>query len=128
MDLENGRLQHIGSVPSLPDDWQFTPSGAAIRLHPSLPFLYVSNRNGGIITVFRIGNEAAPLHLVDTQRVDDPTPRDFNISPDGKWLLLAGQQSHRLIAHPINLASGRIGPASVTVPCGSPVCIAWLPQ
>jgi len=126
IDPSCGRMSVRDSVSSLPADWTGVPSSAGIRLHPAQPYLYVSNRNGGCITGFRTGTGGGALQRIGIWATGDPCPRDFNISPDGRWLLVVGQDSHRISVHPIDQESGGIGPVGTAVSCGSPVCLEWI--
>jgi 6-phosphogluconolactonase len=127
VDRGSGLLTWRNAIPSLPAGWKNLPSGAAIRRHPTRPLIYASHRNGGLIAGFRIdedGNQPVCIGIHDTA---DPTPRDFNISPDGGWLVVAGQETHRLYVHPIDRETGRVGPVHCSAECGSPVCVEWMP-
>lgn len=127
VEAEAGVFTLLHSLSSLPEDWQKAPSSAAIRMHPGRPFVYVSNRNGGLLSTFRVDVDRRRLQRVDIRQLQDPSPRDFHVSPDGRWLIVAGQESHRLYVHPIDSETGRIGPVRFEAACPSPVCLAWLP-
>lgn len=127
IDPLRGQLSHVGSLSSMPEDAKLPASCAAIHLHPCGRFLYTSNRNGGLLTGFRLGSGRADwLERIGIWQLPDPCPRDFQISPDGRWLIVAGQTTHRLTAHAIDPVAGSIVPAKFAVPCASPVCIALL--
>ena len=124
----SGKLTYNNRISSLPDNWQKTPSAAAIRSHPQMPTLYVSHRNGGLISAFELNANSPYLELLGIVEVSDPSPRDFHISPDGRWLLVAGQETNRLYMHPIDPGTGKIGPEEFRTDCPTPVCIAWMPS
>jgi 6-phosphogluconolactonase len=126
LNPETGGIACRDSVSSLPDYWCNGPSSAAVRMNPSKSHMYVSNRNGGLITGFKVGAEGGRLKCIGFFTTDDPSPRDFNISPDGRWLLVAGQETHLISVHPVEPDSGEIGPAIHSVDCGSPVCLEWI--
>lgn len=124
-NAESGVLSHLDSRPSLPENWDGAPSSAAVHRHPALPLFYVSNRNGGLVTAFRVEPAGDRLESLGHWKVPDPSPRDFQISPDGRWLIVCGQETHRLYVHSLEAESGKVGPCQAEAPCGSPVCIAW---
>jgi 6-phosphogluconolactonase len=126
VDRKSGVLTSLHSLSSLPQEWEHAPSAAAIRRHPARPCVYVSNRTGGLLSGFKLDEERRRLDLIGNWELGDPSPRDFNISPDGRWLLVAGQHTHRLYGHPIDAATGGIGPVQFETECRSPVCIDWL--
>lgn len=126
VDRESGVLACLDSISSLPQEWGNAPSSAAIRRHPDRPYVYVSNRTGGLLSGFRLDEEKRRLNLIGIWKLSDPSPRDFNISPDGRWLLVAGQHTHRLYGHPVDTATGSVGPVRFEAECRSAVCIDWL--
>ncbi|MFR1989239.1 MAG: beta-propeller fold lactonase family protein [Oscillospiraceae bacterium] len=56
--------------------------GAAIRLHPSGRWLYVSVRGADVLVCFRIGEDGC---LTEQSRISSGgmIPRDFDLTPDG---------------------------------------------
>lgn len=125
-DRESGVLKHVHAAPTLPGDWNKTPSAAAVRLHPTQPVVHVSNRNGGLLSSFRLDPDSRRLEAIGMLELGDPSPRDFNISPDGRWVVVGGQESGNIYIHPIDSESGCPGPVHAEVSCPSVVCIAWI--
>ena len=81
---------------------------------------------------------AAGGNLVETskeRRQHDPiirspgagvkVPRGFAISPDGGWLVAAGQDSDSLASHKIDPATGKLTPAGKVDGVGAPVCVVF---
>ena len=77
--------------------------GAAIRLHPSGKWLYVSVRGADVLVTFRIGADGC---LTEQSRIGSGgmIPRDFELTPDGRFLLAADQDSDRLCVFTIDAA------------------------
>ncbi|HEY9116488.1 MAG TPA: lactonase family protein, partial [Roseivirga sp.] len=73
------------------------PSGAAIKIHPNGKFLYASNR-GEIneVVAFKIGDNGE-LIKVGAYSSQGKTPRDFEIDPSGKFMLVANQDSNTIV-------------------------------
>jgi len=97
-------------------------AGAAIHWRPSLDLLAISERGQGTICTFSTRGR-----LTFRQRLETGlnTPRDFRFSPDGRWLLVAGQDSDRVLSFAV-ASDGEL--ASNPVACletVSPVCLAW---
>lgn len=110
---------------TLPQDFAGKPAGAAIKLHPAGSALMVSNRNRDSITVFRV-DATGELVRADGFPTQGRTPRDFAVSPSGRWLLAVNQDSHTVVPFELNpttgLPTGTRGPGFA---CGSPVCAAF---
>lgn len=118
---ENG-FKFIKSLGSLPKDYVGTPSASAIRLHPSGKYLYAGNRGSETIAIFEVKDE--DINLKELIRVEGKTIREFNISPDGKWLLVACQDSHDLISYALS-KNGSLNETFRTNAVSSPVCILF---
>ena len=54
-------------------------------------------------------------------------PRNFAISPDGKYLLCACRDDNIIEIYSINSLSGALTPTGKSIRVGAPVCIQFLP-
>ena len=130
--MGNGHLQQIDEIDALPPNTNRDQLTAAeIRLHPTQSILYVSIRdksdNGrDCITLFRTSN--TQTERIETIPAQVAFPRNFNIDPTGKWLLIAGQRSQDIAIFslnsdgiPENLCHRYSFP-------GEPICIEFLDE
>ena len=81
--------------------------GAAVRLHPGGRFLYASLRGPHCIAAFPVqadGTLGAPAFYPSGGR----TPRDFCLTPDGRWLLAGGQDDGSICVHRIDPSTGAL--------------------
>ena len=117
------KFEQIGSYNSLPDSYQGNPSASAIRIHPNGKFLYVANRIFDAITNFKI--EGDTLGLVDYQHTNGKEIREFNISPNGKWLIACHQNSNDTVVYGIK-GDGKLIEVYRTKEIKTPVCVAFL--
>ena len=123
---KNGeKTDFIEVIPSLPDDHAGIPSGAAICMHPNGRFLYVSNRSNNSITIIQFDKESEKLSVVGYEQTGGISPRDFNIDPDGKWLLAANQDSDNIIVFSINQSNGLLEKIHVNKDIKTPTCIKF---
>jgi 6-phosphogluconolactonase len=121
-----GQITWIQSMRTVPEIAAPEASGSAIKLHPSLPLIYAANRSLHDLAVLAVETNGS---LSERGRIQagGTTPRDFTISRDGRWLLVACQNSHRIVAYPLNEANGLpSGPSITALETGSPVCLAWI--
>lgn len=125
-DAAKGTLTAAQTLSTLPADYALTKkdSTAEIFCHPSGKFLYVSNRGHDTISVFSIAADGK-LTLVQSAPAGVKIPRGFAISPDGGWLVAAGQDSNSLASHKINPATGELMPAAKVEGVGAPVCVIF---
>jgi 6-phosphogluconolactonase len=115
----------VQSLSTLP---QPTPgnSTAECILSPDAKFVYVSNRGHNSIAVFKIGEDnklTAAGHITGDIKI----PRNFNIDPSGKWMLIASQDGHKVGVWEIDAKTGGAKETGSTVEVGSPVCIKLVP-
>ncbi len=88
-----GILEPRGRLDTLPDDYEGRRWAAHLQADHAGRFLYVSNRAHDSLAVFAIdGDPEAPL-LVERLPSGGQTPRHFSLSPDGRFLLVAHQDS-----------------------------------
>jgi 6-phosphogluconolactonase len=121
----NGQLRLVQTVSTLPEGESINgKSTAAIRLHPSLKTLYVSNRGHNSVAIFGIQPDGK-LQLKKVQTLDAKEPRDFAIDPSGKWLVVAGQSSDELVTYRIDAATGLLEQTGGRCKVPKPVCIAF---
>jgi 6-phosphogluconolactonase len=96
LDAERGTLQLLQTVTTLPPGFDAgAPWAADLHLSPDARFLYTSERRSSTLAAFRV--EAGSGRLTPLGHVAAPTqPRGFAITPSGRWLVAAGQLSHRV--------------------------------
>ena len=101
-------------------------ASAAIKVHPSGKFLYASNR-GEIneIVAFKI-NEKGILSKVSAYPSQGKTPRDFEIDPSGKFLLVANQDSNTIVIFSIDQVTGELSQTGNIAEVPTPVCLKFL--
>ncbi len=100
---------------------------ADIHITPDGRFLYASNRlKGDGLAIFSINGKNGMLTKVGYQ----PTgihPRNFTITPNGKFLLAACRDSHLIQVFAIDPASGLLTDTRQDIHLDSPVCLKLIP-
>ena len=97
-----------GRLDTLPDGYEGRRWAAHLQADHTGRFLYVSNRAHDSLAVFAIdGDPEAPL-LVEQQPSGGQTPRHFSLSPDGRFLLVAHQDSGNLVRFAVDPTTGRL--------------------
>jgi len=127
-DAAKGTLSAAQTISTLPAGYAGAAknSTAEIFCHPNGRFLYVSNRGHDSIAVFAISGDGK-LTTVEFAPAGVKTPRGFALSPDGGWLVAAGQDSNSLTSHKIDRATGKLTPAGKVDGVGVPVCVVFAP-
>lgn len=97
-----------------------------ILLHPSGTFLYTAVRGKNLISAFRVEEETGLLGVIEREKSIVARPRNFCVTPSGKWLIAAGQDSDDLVVFKIDLETGELEPLASKVHVPTPVCVrAW---
>jgi len=91
-DSTKGILQKIQTISTLPPHFNGRNACAAIRVSKDGKAVFASNRFHDSITVFRV-EQKGTLNLLQIKPSNGKTPRDINIDPSGKFLLIANQDS-----------------------------------
>ncbi len=123
---QEGRLELLNTVSTLPKGFEGETTAAAIRIHPSGRFLYASNRGHDSIAVFAFDEAAARLNPLQHASTGGKVPRDFALDPSGKLLVAANQQTNALLSYRLDASSGRLEPTGERLELGTPVCIAMV--
>lgn len=125
-DAAKGVLTPIHTLSTIPDDFDKSKNSTAeIHCHPNGKFVYVSNRGHDSIAVYSIAADGK-LTRVEIADARVKVPRGFGISPDGKWLIAAGQSSNDLALHAIDAASGKLAFKSIIGSVGMPVNVEFV--
>lgn len=117
--------QTVESVPAADLVRERAKSASEIRVHPNGKFVYSANRGHDTISVYAVDPANGELSLIQIENPRCATPRNFNLTPDAKWLLAAGQLSNSLGLFSVDSDSGRLTfqQASVFVP--TPICVLF---
>jgi 6-phosphogluconolactonase len=79
------------------------------------------------LAVFSIDSQSGALRHVQTITTEGKVPRNFGISPDGQWVVVANQDSHTLVSFRRDPSTGTLQPTGMTLQCPSPALICFLP-
>ena len=85
-------------------------AAGALHASPDGKFLYVSNRGkANEILVFAINPANGELTEIQRRSVDGDHPREFALSPNGKFLLIANQMSNAIVVLERDGKTGKLG-------------------
>lgn len=107
-DSKSGVLSIINSASIVGADFTGKLQSAAVRVHPNGKFVYASNRDDvSNLTVFSVDSNGG---LAQTQIFRDIPywPRDFNITTDGNFLLVAGERSNEIALYKVDPQTGQL--------------------
>ncbi|MDK8501573.1 lactonase family protein [Aerococcus sp. UMB1112A] len=96
IDETTSQLTALGRYQTLDQAPQAFNSSAAIRISSDGRFLYCSNRGENTLTVFALSRDGRSLDRIQVIASQGDFPRDFNLSPDESYLLVAHQNDGHL--------------------------------
>jgi len=118
-----GRLETLQEIVS---DSVGARGGADIHLSPDGKFLYSSNRlKAEGIAIFSVDKQTGMLTRIGYQ----PTgahPRQFNITPNGKYLLCCCRDSNKIQVFRRNQQTGMLTDTHQDIPVSMAVCVQFL--
>ena len=99
--------------------------GAAdIHLSPDGKYLYASLRlRGDGIVVFSVADDGTLTYA--GYQATGSHPRNFNITPNGRWLLVACRDTDAIEIYALDPATGLLSDTSRRIPVQRPVFVGW---
>ncbi len=120
----NGVYELNNSTSTLPDNFKGESYCADIHISSDGKFLYASNRGHNSIVVFAIDKNNGELTTVSHHSVKGNWPRNFSLSPNEKFLLVANQKSNNITSFLRNEETGMLKfVAEINAP--TPVCLLF---
>lgn len=129
-----GNLKYKASLRTLIDEnvvGRDDMSSSEIRIHPNGKFVYAATRDDihkgrDTIAVFNSFSSSKAWHRIDLVPAEVSEPRNFNIDPSGKWMLVGGQTSHDIAIFSIDTETGKLTFTGKKIAFeGSPICIEF---
>ena len=118
----DGRLNKIQTITA---DTVRAQGSADIHLSPDGKYLYASNRlKEDGIAIFEVNQELGTLAKVDYQ-LTGVHPRNFNITPNGKYLLVACRDSNMIQVFERDSITGLLTDTKKNIVIDKPVCIQF---
>lgn len=119
-----GEFEHMQTISTLPSDYSNFNGTAAIRLSQDGKFLYGSNRGHDSIAVYKVLGDAS-LELVEIVPSLGKTPRDFILSPDNRFLIVAHQDTDNVSVFTRDAETGKLTNLSSDFIVPEAVCVTF---
>jgi 6-phosphogluconolactonase len=123
-DNELGAFEMINEVSALPEGYSETSYCADIHTSDDGKFLYVSNRGHNSIAIFSIAEDGSLTQLA-TESTGGEWPRNFTLSPNGDFLLVANQNTHNVVSLKVDKATGLLTKTGYEISISKPVCLKF---
>jgi 6-phosphogluconolactonase len=99
---------------------------AEILFHPTLPVVYCSNRGPQEIAVFDFETKSGSLTRRRAVNCGGKTPRNFRLTPDGRFLLVANQDSDNIAVFKVDAQTGDLTLTDQQISVPKPMCIKFI--
>jgi 6-phosphogluconolactonase len=107
----DGTMKLVHTEPTLSEEekaGEVFNSASEIRIHPNGEFIYTANRGNDSISVFHVKTKSFSFARQQLVSVHGTWPRNFNLTPDGKWLLAAAAYTNSVSVFAINQDDGTL--------------------
>ncbi|MFC5648895.1 lactonase family protein [Paenibacillus solisilvae] len=121
-DSESSGLTLLQVISTLPESYTGESTCADIHLTSDGRYLYASNRGHDSLAVYQVLQDGQ-LAVVEYASSGGRTPRNFAITADNRYVLIANQDSNNIVSCRIDPESGRLQATGHEIQVKAPVCI-----
>jgi len=121
---ETASLTLVDEVAAAKDEQKNTT--AAIRISKDGKFLYASTRGADTIATFAVSADGASLKKLDTTSSMGKGPRDFDIDPSEKYVVVANQDSNDISIFKRNINKGNLTNLGNNISIPECVCVHFI--
>jgi 6-phosphogluconolactonase len=105
-DGSKGTITLLNTESTVADTHEGMKYPAAVRVHPNGKYVYTSTRGeNSCISAFEIREDGRVKRIQVMEQVPN-WPRDFNLDPSGKFMLVAGERSQKINLYRIDPKTG----------------------
>jgi 6-phosphogluconolactonase len=125
-DAATGRVTPFQTLPTIPADFKGETTSSEIRIHPSGRFVYAASRGADCLAVFRrdlVSGALAPVEIVPS---GGHFPRNFALSPDGRWLVCGHQESGNVTVFSVDPDTGRLTRSAGGLAVPEAICVLFV--
>ncbi len=124
--FDNGEMAFMEELSLLPEGLPASEGAADIHFSPDGKFLYASNRGtANELTIFEVNQTTGRLKEAGKQAVMGEGPRNFALTPNGKFLLVANQKTNEVVIFERNIQTGQLADTGKRIAISQPVCLVF---
>ena len=103
---ERQQEPHAHSAWFEPDGYSKPNTCADIHISSDGKFVYASNRGHNTIAIYEVNPGDGSLKLVGHQRTYGKVPRNFSLSPDDRYLIVANKSTNNIVSFKRDATTG----------------------
>ncbi len=112
------------SFSTLPEGYTEPNTCADIHVSADGRFVYASNRGHNSIAIFEVNNNNGSLKIIAHESTKGDSPRNFSLSPNDDFLLVANQLTNNIVAFKRDKKTGLLD-FTHQIEAPTPVCILF---
>ena len=114
----------VQTISTLPEDFTGHSQGADLHLDQSGKFLYASNRGHQSLVIYKVSQTDGTLNVSGWEDIRGDWPRNFAITPNNLFLVVANERSGELVAFKRDTTTGELSYTD-RKKIAAPVCILF---
>ena len=118
-------LDFVQTVDTIPDDFSGRNTCADIHVSQDGRFVYGTNRGHDSIAIFEIEAGSGVITPKGHHHTSGKTPRNFKLSAEGDIVLVANQDSNKVVMFRRNSKDGLLADTGFEINVPQPVCIEF---
>jgi len=122
--MDQSKYQKKLSYSSLPQAYNESNTAADIHISSDGKFVYASNRGHNSIAIYGVNPLDGSLNLIAHESTLGKGPRNFTLSPDENYLLVANQYTNNIVSFKRDKSTGMLNYVDQT-DAPTPVCILF---
>jgi len=124
-DGSDGTMTLLNTESTVADTHEGMKYPAAVRVHPNGKYVYASTRGeNSCISAFEIREDGRVSRIQVMEQVPN-WPRDFNLDPSGKLMLVAGERSHDIRLYRVDPLTGLLSETNAGLELPAPANILF---
>ncbi|NND34384.1 MAG: lactonase family protein [Saprospiraceae bacterium] len=123
-DHQSGEFKRVDKASTLPEEFDGKNYCADIHITQDGKFLYASNRGHHSIAIFEVTGQGG-LKRIAIEPVRGEWPRNFTLSPDDQFLLVANQNTNNVTVFEVNPATGQLTYTGREITISKPVSLRF---
>ncbi len=121
---KDGSFTTIENVSALPSGYDKANTCADIHISKDGRFLYASNRGFNSIAIFSVDSKNGRIVQIGQELTRGDGPRNFTLSPDENYLLVANQNTQDIVAFRRDFKTGKLQ-ITDQIKALKPVCLLF---
>ncbi|MCO6173719.1 lactonase family protein [Flavobacterium sp. NRK F10] len=125
LEWKKNQLHLIQETTVAPNLFNGINGAADIHMSQDGKFLYVTNRgDANTISVFKVSGNGT-LNMIQQISTQGSAPRNFTLSPDDAYVLVANQNTNNIVIYSRNTKNGTLTDTGKRIDLCQPVCLVF---